>query len=109
MIGRKLDVNRVPFTIVGVSARGFLAAHPGTEPDFWMPLTMQSDVHYQRNFTVVRDRYSSKPWVPQEKRIQWLHLIVRIQHSSVVPHLIAEMNQQDRQSLELLLQNQNDV
>lgn len=37
VIGRKLDVNRVPFTIVGVSARGFFGANPGTEPNFWMP------------------------------------------------------------------------
>ena len=36
VIGRKLDVNRVPFTIVGVSARGFFGAHPGTEPEFWI-------------------------------------------------------------------------
>jgi len=107
VIGRKFDVNRVPFTIVGVSARGFFGAHPGTEPDFWMPLMMQSAVHYHGIYSS-QGSDPSKPWVPQEK-IQWLHLIVRIQDSSVVPHLIAEMNQQYRQSLELLLQGQNGV
>jgi predicted permease len=107
VIGRKFDVNRVPFTIVGVSARGFFGAQPGTEPDFWMPLTMQSDVHYHGNYSS-EGSDPSKPWVPQEK-IAWLHLIVRVQDSAVVPHLVAVMNQQYRQSLELMQQNQNNA
>ena len=108
VIGRKFDVNRVPFTIVGVSARGFFGAHPGNEPDFWMPLTMQSDARYYHGNHRSQGSNPSKPWVPQEK-IEWLHLIARIQDSSVVPHLMAQMNQQYRQNLELLLQSQNDV
>ncbi|MGA7524050.1 MAG: ABC transporter permease [Acidobacteriaceae bacterium] len=107
VIGRKFDVNRVPFTIVGVSARGFFGAHPGTEPGFWMPLTMQSDVHYHGVYSS-QGSDPSEPWAPQD-RIEWLHLVVRIKDSSVVPHLMAVMDQQYRQSLELLLQNQNEV
>jgi len=107
VIGRKLDVNRVPFTIVGVSARGFFGARPGTEPDFWMPLTMQSDVRYHGLYSS-QGSDPSKPWVPQEK-IEWLQLVVRVKDSAVVPHLLAVMDQQYRQTLEMLLQNQNDV
>lgn len=103
VIGRKFDVNRVPFTIVGVSARGFFGAHPGTEPDFWIPLTLQSDVHYHGVYNSY-EADPSGPWAPQEK-IAWLHLIVRVQDSSAVPHLLAVMNQEYRQSLQVLLQN----
>ena len=99
-------MNRVPFTIVGVSARGFFGAHPGTEPNFWMPLMMQSDVHYHGNYSS-QGSNPSKPWVPQEK-IEWLHLIARIQILLLYTSL-AQMNQQYRQNLELLLQSQNDV
>lgn len=107
VIGRKLDVNRVPFIIVGVSARGFFGARSGSEPDFWMPLTMQSDVRYHGLYSS-QGSNPSKPWVPQEK-IEWLQLVVRVKNSAVVPQLLAVMNQQYRQSLEILLQNQPDI
>ena len=105
IIGRKLNVNRVPLTIVGVSARGFFGARRGTGPDFWMPLTMQSDVRCSGHYSS-QGSDPAKPWVPQEN-IEWLQLVVRIKDADVVPHLLAVMNQQYRQSLQLLLQNQN--
>jgi macrolide transport system ATP-binding/permease protein len=107
VIGRAVDVNRVPFTIVGVSARVFFGARQGSEPDFWMPLTMQSDVRYHGLYSS-RGSDPTKPWVPQD-RIEWLQLVIRARDSAVVPHLLASMNQQYRQYLELLPQNQNDV
>src|SRR6202453_698276 len=36
VIGRKVTVNSVPFSIVGVAARGFFGARAGMEPDLWM-------------------------------------------------------------------------
>jgi predicted permease len=104
--GHTVDVNQVPFTIVGVIARGFFGARTGSEPDFWMPLTMQSDVRY-RGLYSNEGANPSTPWVPQEK-IEWLQLVVRIKDSAVIPHFLAAVNQQYRQTLELLLQNQND-
>jgi predicted permease len=92
VIGRKLEVNQVPFTLVGVAPRGFFGARAGIEPDFWMPLTMQSDVHYH-------DHYSSysaeplKPWIPQP-HILWLQLIVRTKDFAMVPQLNTVLNQQ---------------
>jgi predicted permease len=106
VIGHTVDVNHVPLTIVGVTAREFFGARPGTEPDFWMPLTMQSDVRYHGAYSS-QGAEPSKPWVPQEK-IEWLQLVVRVKDSSVIPHSLASMNQQYRQTLKLLLQNQND-
>ena len=54
VIGRKMTVNSVPFSIVGVAARGFFGARAGMEPDFWMPLTMQSDVRYHDHYSDIR-------------------------------------------------------
>ena len=65
MIGRKMDVNNVPFTVVGVAARGFFGARPGKEPDVWLPLMMQWDVHYHDHYSDVSAE-PLKPWVPQD-------------------------------------------
>jgi predicted permease len=104
--GRKLEVNGVPFTVVGVAARGFFGARAGTEPDFWMPLTMQSDVRYH-------DHYSDyaaeplKPWVPQE-RINWLQFVVRVKDPAALPQLTTVLNRLYRHQSELLTQHLRD-
>ena len=97
VIGRKVTVNSVPFSIVGVAARGFFGARAGMEPDLWMPLTMQSDVHYH-------DHYSDnaaeplKPWIPQN-RISWLQLIVRVKDGAALPQVTTVMNRVYRNDL----------
>jgi predicted permease len=102
IIGRKFEVNSVPFTIVGVAAPGFFGARAGTQPDFWMPLTMQDDVRYH-------DHYSdfgadpSKPWIPQAN-INWLQLVVRVKSPAVLPQLMTVLNQQYAANLQSLVQ-----
>ena len=92
VIGRKLDINHVPFIIVGVAPQGFFGARAGTQPAFWMPLSMQSIVKYH-------DHYSDygaeplKPWIPQAN-INWLILIVRVKSPAVIPQLMTALNQQ---------------
>ncbi len=94
VIGRKLDINHVPFVIVGVAPVGFFGARAGTQPAFWMPLTMQSIVKYH-------DHYSDygaeplKPWIPQAN-ISWLILIMRVKSPAVIPQLMTALNQQYR-------------
>lgn len=106
VIGHKLEVNGVPFVIVGVAAREFFGARAGTQPDFWMPLTMQYDVRYH-------DHYSDygaeplKPWIPQAN-INWLQLIVRVKSPGDVPRLMSVLNQQYRNNLESLRQHLHD-
>jgi predicted permease len=41
VLGRSLTINRVPFTIVGVTPPGFHGEVVGRMTDIWMPLTMQ--------------------------------------------------------------------
>jgi predicted permease len=102
VIGHQLEVNGVPFVIVGVAAKGFFGARVGIQPDFWMPLTMQYDVHYH-------DHYSAygaeplKPWIPQPN-INWLQLIVRVKSPADVPRLMSLLNQQYKSNLESLVQ-----
>jgi predicted permease len=92
VIGRKLDINHVPFVIVGVAPQGFFGARAGTQPAFWMPLSMQSIVKYH-------DHYSDygaeplKPWIPQAN-INWLILILRVKSPAVIPQLMTALNQQ---------------
>jgi predicted permease len=92
VVGRKLDINQVPFIIVGVAPRGFFGARAGTQPAFWMPLSMQSVVKYD-------DHYSDfaaeplKPWIPQAN-INWLILIVRAKSPAVIPQLLTALNQE---------------
>jgi macrolide transport system ATP-binding/permease protein len=38
VIGRTIELNRVPFTIVGVAEQRFTGLTPGTEYDIWLPL-----------------------------------------------------------------------
>jgi len=103
VIGRKLMINHVPFTVVGVAARGFFGARPGKEPDFWIPLTMQHDVRYH-------DHYSAwaaedlQPWVPQE-RLSWLQMVVRVKDPAVLPELTAVLNRQCRDFLDEVAQS----
>jgi predicted permease len=91
VIGRALDINKVPFTIVGVAARGFFGARAGTQPAFWIPLSMQSIVKYH-------DHYSdygpgeSQPWI-QEPNISWLILIARVKSPSATPQVMTILDE----------------
>jgi predicted permease len=97
VVGHKLAVNGAPLTIVGVAPRGFFGARSGTQPAFWIPLTMQSVVGYH-------DHYSDygaqplKPWAPQAN-LNWLLLIVRVKSSAATPQLLTVLNQQYRINL----------
>jgi predicted permease len=41
VLGRSITINRIPFTIVGVTPPGFTGEVVGRMTDIWMPLTMQ--------------------------------------------------------------------
>ena len=97
VIGRKVTVNSVPFSIVGVAARGFFGARAGKEPDFWMPLTMQSDVRYNAHFSDIAAE-PLKPWVPQD-RISWLQLVVRVKEPAALARVTTVMNRVYRNDL----------
>src|SRR5207249_4392802 len=99
VIGRKVVVNGMPFEIVGVAAPGFFGARAGTAPDFWLPVTMQSAVHYAQHYSQTEAAQFDKPWAPQPD-IRWLQFIVRVKDRLAVPQTMAALNQVFRQDLE---------
>ncbi len=54
VVGRRIEVNGLPYTVVGVQGRGGLA--PGTQTDVWIPLVMDpydADFWPEHDLTVV--------------------------------------------------------
>ncbi len=40
ILGTKLELNRVPFTVIGIAPPGFVGVYGGLRQDFWIPLHM---------------------------------------------------------------------
>ncbi|MBV8810247.1 MAG: ABC transporter permease [Acidobacteriaceae bacterium] len=40
ILGAKLELNRVPFTVIGIAPKGFVGVYGGLRQDFWIPLHM---------------------------------------------------------------------
>ena len=71
LIGRKIVVNGMPLEIVGVAAPGFFGTRAGMAPEFWLPTTMQSAVHYAQHYSQTEAAVFDQPWIPQPD-IRWL-------------------------------------
>ncbi len=82
VVGRKIRLNGTPFTIVGVAPENFRGVWLESPSDVWIPIVMQSDVHYAQNFSSHQDADPEKPWPPQEF-VEWLDVIVRVKPASV--------------------------
>ena len=83
VIGRMITVNKVPFTVVGVTPPGFTGEVVGRMTDIWMPLTMQPALN-------------SRDWLKSPTQ-SWLLLIGRrtpdvtlAQVQSVYPTLVRQ-------------------
>jgi len=50
VIGRTMNINRTPFTIIGVAPEGFHGEVVGRMTDIWMPLTMQPAIMHGRDW-----------------------------------------------------------
>jgi predicted permease len=80
VLGRGLTLNGAHFTIIGVAAPGFRGLWLESPTDIWIPLMMQSAVHYAQNFSD-NDADPDKPWLNQEG-IRWLDIVVRSRHDA---------------------------
>jgi predicted permease len=99
VVGRKMVVNGMPFEVIGVAAPGFFGARAGTAPDFWLPVTMQSAVHYAQHYDETEAAQMDKPWIPQPD-IRWLQFIVRARDRTALPMMETAINQVFRQDLQ---------
>src|SRR5215467_1180317 len=79
VVGRSVDLNGAPFTIVGVAPPGFNGLWLESPVDVWIPLMMQMTVHYQQNFSSSNSD-EDKPWANQEG-IRWLDVIIRTERN----------------------------
>ena len=44
VVGRTINLNRIPFTIIGVTPPEFFGLQPGESPDIWVPISLQPQV-----------------------------------------------------------------
>src|SRR6266851_2496666 len=99
VIGRELVINSLRFTIVGVTAADFFGEEPGRAPDFWLPLMMQSSLHYAQHYSKSTAADEDKPWVFEED-ITWVGLIVRARNRRELSHISGVLNQLVSEDLE---------
>lgn len=73
--GHEVRINGYPLEVIGIVTpvfRGVLLERP---VDIWAPLTMQSRIGYQNNFSA-SNAQPAQPWAAQDT-IRWLDIIVR--------------------------------
>jgi len=64
VVGKKISLNGFPFTVIGVSAKGFYGVEVGSSPDVRLPLTMDSQV-----------RSTSAPSFLERRDYEWLVML----------------------------------
>jgi predicted permease len=57
VVGKVVDLNGTPFTIVGVTPREFFGERVRRSPDFWLPMVMQPQITLQESFLKDPDMY----------------------------------------------------
>jgi predicted permease len=90
-IGQTVNLNGTPVTIVGVSSDNFFGLQPGSRPDYWLPISAQHDLRYQRNFWNSNGD-AEKPFMTQPE-IRWLSIVARIRDAHAAPWVTAAINQ----------------
>jgi predicted permease len=79
VVGRALEINKHPYTIVGVAPSAFQGSNTGLQSDIWIPLMMQQQV------VSYSDRLSSRSE-------GWLELLGRLRAGQALPQTQEEMN-----------------
>jgi predicted permease len=68
IIGRTIEINETPFTLVGVAPQGFLGVSAIFGPDVWLPATMATQVLPLPMQDILRDR--GKPFFQAVARLK---------------------------------------
>jgi predicted permease len=83
VVGSRIILDDVPFTVVGVAPQGFFGFEVGTNPDLWWPIRMvpsldgRTDALTSRGYTWVRAMGRLKPAVTREQASAELNVIYR--------------------------------
>ena len=65
VVGKVVDLNGTPFTIVGVTPREFFGERVRRSPDFWLPMVMQPQIMLRESFL-------------KDPHIYWVNLMGRL-------------------------------
>ncbi len=77
VIGSTLDINNIPFTIIGVAQPGFSGATLDGRPDVWVPLMMQPSLRYFGNASANSLEELYGPW-PASPTVRWVQVLARV-------------------------------
>jgi macrolide transport system ATP-binding/permease protein len=77
IVGRKITLNSLAYTVIGVAQRGFGGAIPQT-PDVWVPLMMSGNVHFGDSLL-------------DDPNSHWLEIAARLKHGTTIEQAQAEM------------------
>lgn len=91
VIGRTVTLNDTSVTIVGVAPDSFFGLQPGSRPAYWLPVSAQHDLRYQRNFWNSNGN-AAKSFMTQPE-IRWLSVVARIRDSRLEPWIATAINQ----------------
>jgi predicted permease len=65
IVGKSVEINQYPFTIIGVAPQGFIGCMPGIRVDLWVPLSMNVGP-------------GSNEWAMQHRENAWLNVTGRL-------------------------------
>ena len=106
VIGRAINLNDTPVTIVGVSADSFFGMSPGSQPDYWLSVSAQQALRYQRNFWNSNGD-SEKPFMKQPE-IRWLSVVARVRDHRTEAGITAALNQIQKRDMQREVKGWND-
>jgi predicted permease len=76
-IGQTIVVNDITAHVVGVMPAGFFGVWSDSEPDFWMPITLQLPLHYWSNTSSYGRTYDTQTWLSQDL-VAWVNVFARV-------------------------------
>jgi predicted permease len=77
VIGKTIRLNGYPFTVVGVSREGFTGVEVGMKPDFFVPLTMRTELTRFPNWN--------------NRNNSWLRVLGRLKPGASIPQLETDL------------------
>jgi predicted permease len=85
VLGRKIEINKTSFEIIGVTPAGFFGESVGGSPDVWVPLTMQAAIYPGT------DLLTAFPDHNMDQHM-WLQVIARLKPGASLPQANASIN-----------------
>ncbi|HWX53822.1 MAG TPA: ABC transporter permease [Verrucomicrobiae bacterium] len=79
VVGRTININKNPFSVIGVAPAGFFGDTVGDTQDLWIPVTMQTQV------------ITGRAWL-ESFNASWLHCIGRLKPGTGIEQARANLN-----------------